>query len=203
MTFPGSLRGKVLEHIVDVLAELFNITVRIRGKILAVSAAPNQLLCMTVKDIHNDIADLRSLSGRRREAVSAEAAAAETSPSPPSSKTVIECVEGLLILRTAKCADRSLQNLFLVESAIRRLAVGSIPRPFLSAGMVVFCVTLDSLRFAGCRWFDICVDVKAQPEAGSSKPSRQRLVDPQHRSKSNTGRLLDTSGFTARGASYR
>jgi hypothetical protein len=103
MTFSGSLRGKVLEQIVDVLAELLNITVRIRGKILAVSAAPQEFLSMGVEDVDDDITDLCGLSCSGGDTV-----ATKPAPAPPSSKTVIECIEGLLILRTAKCADRSI-----------------------------------------------------------------------------------------------
>jgi hypothetical protein len=46
----------------------------------------------------------------------------------------------------------------------------AIPGPFLSGDMGVFCITLDGQRFAGCRWLDIYVEVKALPDEGSSKP---------------------------------
>lgn len=103
MTFSGSLRGKVLEHIVDVLAELFNITIRIRGKILAVSVAPQEFLRMAVEDVDDNITDLRVLSCSGGDTV-----ATKPTPPPPSSKTVIECLEGLPVtqrLRHRRCAE--------------------------------------------------------------------------------------------------
>jgi hypothetical protein len=61
---------------------------------------PKQVLGAGVEDIDNDVADLRNFGGS-----CGKASSAESPPAPAAAESIVECLEGLLILCAAKRAD--------------------------------------------------------------------------------------------------
>ena len=86
----------MLEHFVHALIQILDVFVGIVGKRIARAASPDQLLGLGIEEIDDHRAHLVGIGRCCR---LTETATSEAPPTPTSSKSVVEGIQGLLILR--------------------------------------------------------------------------------------------------------